>query len=323
MRKLKYIAIGLAFAGVLFYSCKKEEEVEPENPYDKVEYPVVDSSEVDTLDKNSLASIHQDIFQPKCATPGCHDGAFEPNFTTAMSSFSSLVYHEVIKNNADEDFTYRVVPGNTELSVLHERITNCCFVNTNDRMPQDNIGEPLPQEDIDRIAAWIEAGAKDVSGNSPTEPNEQPSFSYPYCIVDEGFPAVWETRAISHDTNRVEMIAYGSMIADTNMALVLVTDLSDDKNAIVDLTGGTLKFSYDQDDFSNPILQVSSTYLAVEDGIQYNSFSTATFEQDSIVYLRYYISDGDHPEPAEYPVNSSPSYVKSMWSIIVQAGSNQ
>ena len=45
------------------------------------------------------------------------DGSFRPDFRTP-DSYSTLVYHRIIKNNAEESFEYRVIPGNKEESVL-------------------------------------------------------------------------------------------------------------------------------------------------------------------------------------------------------------
>ena len=86
---------------------------------------------------------------------------------TPHSSFSTLVYHRINKNNLAQEFEYRVIPYDTANSVLWERITNCCFVNENDRMPQDNIGIAMPQEAIDQIGSWIMDGARDLSSNVP------------------------------------------------------------------------------------------------------------------------------------------------------------
>ena len=88
-----------------------------------------------------------------------------------------------LNNNLDETFTYRGIPGDTANSVLHERLTNCCFVNTNDRMPQDNIGNSLPQGDLDKVANWILDDAKDITGAIPNEPNNLHNIKYYYVLL--------------------------------------------------------------------------------------------------------------------------------------------
>ena len=69
------------------------------------------------------------------------------------------------------DFEYRVMPGDTANSWLHERIT------TNDsilgRMP---LYDTLFPEEIALIENWILDGAKDAFGNSAVVPNLQPNF---------------------------------------------------------------------------------------------------------------------------------------------------
>ncbi|GIV34475.1 MAG: hypothetical protein KatS3mg031_2010 [Chitinophagales bacterium] len=121
------------------------------------------------LDSLSIAGIHKNIFAKSCAVNGCHDGSFEPNLTTIQSSYQTLVYHPIIKNNHINEFRYRVVPYDTAASVLYQRITRCCFVNDDDRMPQ-HTDKPLAPSQIANIAAWILNGAPDMEGHIPAEP---------------------------------------------------------------------------------------------------------------------------------------------------------
>lgn len=319
MKAYYYILFIVSFS--LLIQCKKKDN-EVENPYDNVDYGSTSNQSISS-DKYSLTSIHDEILSLKCGTPGCHDGSFEPNFSSMMSSYSTLVYHSINKNNAEESFKYRVVPYKPSESVLYERITNCCFVNTNDRMPQDNIGVGLPQEDIERIKKWIEDGAKDFTGHTPNQPNNKPVFQWYYAIVDEGFPNVFNTKVLSANDNRVNNEGYGSMIVDTNMGVVMIIDVQDDETAKKDLQNGRLLFSYDQNDFSNPIETNISKYLNFDEGSWYNQFSTSDFISDSTVYMRYYINDGVNTSDTEGPEQLSPSWFKNYWSFIIIPGSNQ
>src|ERR1035437_6295213 len=95
----------------------------------------------------SLYMVHSKVLSVSCALPACHDGSFEPDFRTIESAFNTLVYHPVIKNNSPQSFKYRVVPHQPANSVLYERITNCCFVNSNDRMPF-TVGDTLSGSEI-------------------------------------------------------------------------------------------------------------------------------------------------------------------------------
>lgn len=320
MMKTNKILLLVFAIGLVIFSCKKDKET-PVNPFDNVDYSS-DSTHVDTLDQYSLASIHQEIFHAKCAVPGCHDGAFEPDFRTPNSSYSTLVYHPIIKNNKDSSFKYRVVPYSSAASVLYERISNCCFVNTNDRMPQSSIGEPLPAQDIERIKKWIDDGAKGLQGESSDAPDSEPSFQYVYALIDSGFPLKYDTKELSADGNRKNNIFYGEMILDTNMQVVLVSTVTDDNTAIKDMTNARLVLSYDKNDFTSPIATVTSLFLNVNGGLWYSSFSTANITENTTVYMRYYINDGKHPSDTEFPESVTPDYFKTHWSFVVEAGSN-
>lgn len=132
--------------------------------------PIEGSSQADEtqspLAKSDFYQMYDKIFKPSCAVAGCHDGSFEPNFTTIQSSYSTLVWHPVIKNDKEGSYEYRVVPGDTSLSVLHKRVTDCCFVDVNDRMPFYD-KEGLSKAQLDLISKWILEGAKDILGNTP------------------------------------------------------------------------------------------------------------------------------------------------------------
>lgn len=195
---VKITALLIAFIGTLMtiQSCEKEvirlEPELPENPFDQddggggVDPVVVDSS--------SFLGLHKYIFSTTCAVPGCHDGSFEPDFRTVHSAYNTLVYAPVIKNDAEGSFTFRVVPGDTSLSWLYERII------TDDpvlgRMP---LYDTLYPEEREKIAEWILDGAPDVFGNSPMLPDYQPT-TY-------GFVAyVNDTNGVRLDTNRADFI---------------------------------------------------------------------------------------------------------------------
>lgn len=123
-------------------------------------------AEPDVSTKSSLfVDLHQNVILGNCALPACHDGSFEPNFTTIQSSYYTLVFHPVKKNSPLGIFEYRVVPGDTARSVLYQRITDCCFVDDGDKMPL--LGLELSQGQIDSIGLWISEGAPDWNGGFP------------------------------------------------------------------------------------------------------------------------------------------------------------
>lgn len=151
------------FLITLLVSCTRNNSERNKLPVDKIEEQVVVAS-----DSTSIVGIYQFIFSKHCDVRGCHDGTFEPNFTTIQSSYYTLVFHPIVKNNRKKSFNYRVVPYDTSNSVLYERITNCCFVNDGDRMPQLNNKEKLSDSEIACVGKWIMNGAKNIDGNTYT-----------------------------------------------------------------------------------------------------------------------------------------------------------
>jgi len=148
---------------IIFSSCEKDNVVEKEevkNPYDNWEENDEDNTEA--LEKGSFAYIHKYILKTKCAVPACHDGAFEPDFRTIESSYNTLVFHRVVKNDAEGSYEYRVVPGKPEESWLYNRITTDDAVLG--RMP---LYDTLSPERVEMIRKWIEDGALNSNNSAP------------------------------------------------------------------------------------------------------------------------------------------------------------
>lgn len=310
MKNRNIIAFIITSLVLVIVACNKEETL-PDNPYDNVDYGD-QTSYTDTLDPNSIVAIQRDIFHPRCANPGCHDGTFEPDFRTVQSSYTTMVYHKIIKNNAAEDFTFRVVPFNTAESVLYERITNCCFVNQDDRMPQDNIGQGLDQEDIDRIGAWISEGAKDFTGTVPTYPNTEPSITY--------FTALDPTYTTDYSQNRVDDVVFNPFLVPYDAEVIVVPLVSDDSTSIPNLINPTLKFSLTMDGFDVPALEIAGNALSVpgQGDFMLCQFNTNQFAQGDTVYMRFSCNDGDHLEDTQFPTDQSIDLYKTYWSFIVE-----
>jgi hypothetical protein len=308
-KQLLYLFILLGF--VQLSSCTKETE-EPDNPYDLINYGDPTNSE-DTLSASSITGLHRNVFLPKCAVPGCHDGNFEPDFRSVQSSYSTLVYSEITKNNIDGDFSFRVVPGDTAMSVLHERITNCCFVNQDDRMPQDNIGTGLPQEDINNITSWIMNGAKAPDGSSPLRPDLQPVLAL-YAAISSTFDVEF-----SEITNRIDSLIYNPFKLSSDVeSFYFVAIVEDDITAIADLQVNQLKISTDKDDFTNA-QSFNGVFFNIpnQDPVWLVNVNTANLVTGETYYMRYYVNDGTHSENAEFPMNSSIDPYKTYWSFIV------
>ncbi|MBX7181022.1 MAG: hypothetical protein K1X82_02830 [Bacteroidia bacterium] len=314
--KVLFISIGFALLAVMQMGCWKELNPKPENPYDQVDYHTPPTP-VDTLDPNSFVSIHRDILVPKCAQPGCHDGVFEPDFRSLESSYATLVYAHITKNNADSSFAFRVIPFDKNKSVLYERITNCCFVNQNDRMPQDNIGVPMESDKIDRIAAWIMGGAKDMFGNIPQFPNSEPNIQY-YIATDPQF------NTISNTNNRIDSIYYNPFIVPSNYTMNLIFVVSDDSTSVDQLTYNKVKMSFEADNFSSsaPGYKEFQAFVITNptNGDKYlmATINTNQFASGNIVYFRFYTNDGDHVGNTEFPYNSLDLPYKTFFSFYIQ-----
>jgi len=151
----KYAAL-ISLSALLFGACKDRVLTVagplPVNPYDSLTYndSIVPPIPVDS---NTFLGIHKYILSTRCAVPGCHDGSFEPDYRTVVSAYNTLVYAPVVKNNATNSFTYRVVPFDTTMSWLHERITTDDAVLG--RMP---LYDTLPRRQVQMITDWIAGG---------------------------------------------------------------------------------------------------------------------------------------------------------------------
>ncbi len=318
--------IPILLIALTFSACKKEESV-PDNPYDGVDYS--DGTElVDTLDPNGIVSIHRDILLPKCSTPGCHDGSFEPDFRTVMSSYSTLVYHRIIKNDPDSQYTFRVIPYDTTNSVFQKRLTWRTFANVDDRMPQSDIGVGLPQSDLDRISAWILEGAKDPEGYVAEMPNLQPSANWIWVIEGrEVWYEIWSypINTLTGPDNREDGSYLNPMIVDTAMWIFAVPNITDDSTAMADLDDVRIELSYDID-FSTIEHSVSGNYAPPSgddgDNWYFNFQLPKTLLEDTQIFLRIGMNDGDHDDDAYFPASFSNIWDKNAASIIIKRGSH-
>lgn len=143
------MAVALIFM-MLLSACVQDKQTEKHNH--------------ENYNSDLYMKVYTQVFSKSCALNGCHDGSFEPHLMTPCSAHQTLVWQDLVKNNLQNSFTYRVVPFDTSASVLYERISNCCFVNQDDRMPQNTIGQALPDKEIQLVADWIMAGAPDLEG---------------------------------------------------------------------------------------------------------------------------------------------------------------
>ena len=304
MRKFLFFALIMSF---VMMNCTEDDF--PINPYDGIDYGDT-TLVVDTVSSTSFVKLHRDVLGPSCNVMGCHDGSFEPDFRTVQSTYNTLVYHTVIKNNFAEDFTYRVVPGDTGLSVLHERLTNCCFVNTNDRMPQDNIGNALPEADLNTITDWILDGAKDITGAIPNEPNNLPNVKYFY-VTNSDYDS-------TYSENRIGGLFYNPFLIPINEQVNFIFRVTDDHTNASNMLINQLSISENIDDFSNSIISVAGTVSESSPKVWILQFNTSGLEVNKTYFMRYTINDGDNPTNTIYPNNETSFVYKSIWSFNVQ-----
>ena len=303
MRKFLFFALIMSF---VLINCTEDDF--PLNPYDGIDYGNT-TLVIDTVSSTSFVKLHRDVLGPSCNVMGCHDGSFEPDFRTVESAYNTLVYHTIIKNNLAEDFTYRVVPGDTALSVLHERLTNCCFVNTNDRMPQDNIGNALPEADLDAVTAWILEGAKDITGAIPNEPNNLPNVQY-FLVSDATYDSIYSE-------NRIGGLFYNPFLMPNNEQVNFIFRVNDDQTLAKDMLLNQLSISEYSDDFSNAIMASAITFEQTNK-VWLLSFNTAILQIGKTYFMHYTINDGDNPTNTTYPNNQTSFVYKNIWSFTVQ-----
>lgn len=308
MYKRKWFSlITLLMAGCLIASCKKEEA--PDNPFDAVDYS--QQGPDDSLpDPVSITGLHKNIFSPKCAVPGCHDGTFEPDFRTVQSSFTTLLYQPVNKLTLDSAkfFSYRVIPADAANSFLMERL----ITPTSEYMPSNSVR--LSATEISQVTAWINNGCPDANGNLPQRPNLPPNFV--------GYQA-YTSSFVRLDTARVGGVIYHPFIVSSGSAMVipvLVLDTADGSFATQpqDFTVHQLKLSTSKDYFTSATV-VNMTWLSpFLFPVWQASVNTAAWPAGTTVYFRTYFNDGFQLTPAEFPRTSSLDYYKTYCSFQIQ-----
>jgi hypothetical protein len=291
-KKILFIVVGL----LIIFSCEKK----PDNPYDEVNYDT-DTTTTPTADPNSIIGLHRNIFFPRCAKSGCHDGTFEPDYRTVMSTYSTLVYSPVIKPTVDSItfFKLRVIPYNIDSSFIIERLTT----STSDYMPSN--GNRLSTSDIDHIKTWINNGARDQNGNVPVAPNLPPVVTGIYAIDQSTFQP---------DTSRLGGISYNPLIVHPGQNIYVIWGVEDDSTDYANLTTNQMKLSYNMDDFS-AATTVNAIYFLGYWAVPINS---ANYTPNDTVFFRYYVNDGDHVQPTEFPRDDYAFYYKYYCSFIVQ-----
>jgi hypothetical protein len=257
----------------------------------------------------TFVEIHKKTLLISCAVAACHDGTFEPDFRTVQSSYATLVYHPVIKNNAAGTFKYRVVPYDTAKSVLHERITNCCFVNENDRMPF-TVGITLKQEEIDRISNWINKGAKDINGVTYKALASPPIIG----ILLRAFKN--DTIEISKEEYRKNKEGYQPILIPSAMKeMKLMVYAAEDVDAGSNNIKVEVFLSDNKLDFTSGI-KFTTKYKG--DGQFVAVLPLKRLEKNKVYYVNARAYNTKNNTQTVFPVKSSHAMLRNLWSFMRQ-----
>ena len=316
MKKVLYFIILISF-----FSCKKDYI----NPYDNPDlYPPTGDSTIYFSDPTNFASIYNDVLLPYCANSGCHDGAFEPDFRTIESSYNTLVYHPIIKNNPSETYQYRVKAGSSSESVLYARLLSdvngvATFDANSQVMPltadivydpnQEHIWHLEKEDHIKNIKTWIENGAPDMFGNTAVLPNNKPEM-------------LGVAMYITGTTTLLPRIGRGTVqVPSGTNSLDIWFSVIDDNLSPNNLTYNKVKFSENLFQFnqkpelnltvvSTPILEAgyyASNQVEYYHNITYDISSLTSGDE---MFIKIYVKD-DVNEVTEIPNNgSSYQYIK-------------
>jgi len=316
MKKYLSLAVIFTYAATLaFVACKKKSEEKPANPFDD---PTIKAPAPQTNTFNpsptSFEYIYQNVFNVTCNNSGCHDGNFEPDFRNMSSAYNSLVYAPVLINTPSQDYEYRVLPGDASKSLLRHRLVQMPGMGIGTlgqgRMPwNDTMWMYVPKHAtyIQNLTDWINQGAKDMFGNSPSMGNKHPN-TLGLQITNAGSPTPFA---------RPRYINISKSNGPVDIWLYVVDDVTAPQN----LTNAEIKFSTNRYDFTNavaaPVAFVPSgpSYqeMTLTQNVTYNyklsSFSLNTIQADTgYIFMRTYFKDEHHDVPSETPNDGSKYY---------------
>ena len=312
MKKILCLCLILSFG---IFSCKKEVE----NPYDSLIYPDSSDTSSYTIEDHSIISLHEKIFSPFCADAGCHDGAFEPDFRTIESTYNTLVYHPIIKNDINNTYEYRVVPNFPSKSVLYARLLaddygGSLFDPNSQVMPltadtasgydpeQVHVWHNDKETYIQNIKDWIDAGALDMLGDTPSLGNFEPEIKGMVAYADgSSIPLI-------RNGNSLIQVPLGTQ----NIKIWYSYD--DDVTPVQNISNNKAKFStlaYNFDSANeqsitytnSPITELGFKNIMV-DFYHHITINVGSYVTDQILYNRVYIQD-EHNAITEIPSNGT------------------
>lgn len=255
----------------------------------------------------SFIHIFSGILSRSCGIPACHDGSFEPHFNSIASSYNTLVYHPIVKNSEDIRFKYRVIPFDTANSVLYERITNCCFVNENDRMPF-TIGDALSDVEINKIAKWIIEGAKSPAGDVCNKPASPPHIS------SECFVLGNDSIAFQGNDSRIDTLYYNPSLIPGYISTITFKFIvfSAPENTTSDSL--VVFFELSENDFqSSPS---KSIRLLKDGGHWLCTLNKRDLQKTNLIWYRVKVSYLSN-QAVYFPNKNTEKYKRQHWSFII------
>lgn len=296
---------------ILFSNCKKDETI---NPYDNtsLDPPTEDSVDYFT-DPLAFSALHSKVFTPYCANSGCHDGNFEPDFRTIESAYNTLIYHPIIKNDPQNTYTYRVTPGNADMSVMYKRML-IDIDGLSGIMPLDASIEYDPgqshawhgvkDEYILNIKDWINGGAKDMFGNTPQQANLLPRMKGMLAYI------TGQSTILARDGSRGSVF-----VPSSTSSLDLWFCVTDDQLVGNQLTYNKIKYStslfnfelqpeFNLDLQSSPLLE--NGYYGAQIVEYYHKYilDVSSFNVGNIIFVKIYVQDNVN-NVTEIPTNGS------------------
>jgi hypothetical protein len=300
------VIITLAIA-----SCKPDVE----NPFDNPDnLPPEDTTGLDVLDPTSFVGLHQNIFKPTCANSGCHDGTFEPDFRTIESSYNTLVFHDIVKNNPAGTYEYRVKPGSLTESILWLRL-NEDIDGISGIMPLDAFYDPESEwnankaEHLGNISTWIMGGALDMFGNEPGGTNQQPGIAGIYAVAD-GSPCNIDDRI--NVPAGSQNVSVWFAIHDLESPLANVEYNKVKMSGRIDFQDTTATW-HDLSLLGSP--ESYPSFINEPTDFQHKfTFDASGYPADSTFYMRVYLKDPAQPDTTNIPQDGSLINIKRKFS---------
>ena len=310
----------VVFILFIFSTCKKDGSI---NPYDNSNLlpPSINDTNYFS-DPTEFSALHNNIFIPTCANSGCHDGTFEPDFRTIESSYNTLVYHPVIKNDTTNPYQFRVDPGSSDKSVLYKRLIED-IDGISGIMPLSAEYNPEhywydhEEEYIQNIKDWIDNGAKDIFGNSPLQANKVPEMRGCIAIL------TGQSTPLNREQPRGTIYVPSSATSVDFYFSVL-----DDQLSSNELTFNKIKFASNllnfdnQPEYSleliNPPLVETGFYLSTVDEFYHKyTLDMSSYSAGDVIFIKIYVQD-DVNDVTEIPSNGTEYQIIKHFTFTVQ-----